>query len=121
MGDRANFGFENHVNGNVVFLYGHWAGEHMLGKLAQAILAAENRWDDAGYATRIAICDLIGEDWNMETGWGLYVDEVVDNEHSVPVVNWPSRTVTLWSRDMTEKKFTMSLASFCEKFGRVLV
>ena len=58
MGDRANFGFKQ-SDGNTIFLYGHWAGHEMLANLASAVSAAEPRWQDESYATRIAISNLI--------------------------------------------------------------
>ena len=68
MGDRANFGFVQ-PNGNTIVLYGHWAGYQMLAQLAEAVAKAKPRWNDTAYATRIAVSNLIGDQWNMETGW----------------------------------------------------
>jgi len=94
MGDRANFGFVQ-PNGNTIVLYGHWAGHQMLGKLADAVIAARPRWSDPAYATRIAISQIIGNDWSDETGYGLHVNEISDNEfsqwtfrHSVRSMPW---------------------------------
>ena len=58
MGDRANFGFVQ-PNGETIVLYGHWAGHQMLGRLADAVIAARPRWNDPAYATRIAVSQLI--------------------------------------------------------------
>jgi len=128
MGDRANFGFVQ-PNGQTVILYGHWAGHQMLGKLADAVIAARPRWNDSSYATRIAISNLIGDQWNMETGWGLYVNEIGDNEHKIAIIDWDQQTFSLheWAdgrdpsnkvRGMNNKAiFTMDLTSFCEKYA----
>lgn len=134
MGDRANFGFVQ-PNGHTIVLYGHWAGHQMLGKLADAVIAARPRWNDSSYATRIAISNLVADQWNMETGWGLYVNEIGDNEHKIAVIDWDQQTFSLheWSdgrdpsnkvRGMNNKAiFTMDLTSFCEKYAleRLLV
>lgn len=134
MGDRANFGFVQ-PNGNTIVLYGHWAGHNMLGKLADAVIKARPRWNDSSYATRIAISNLIGDQWNMETGWGLYVNEIGDNEHKIAIIDWDQQTFSLheWAdgrdplnkvRGMNNKAiFTMDLTSFCEKYAleRLLV
>ena len=134
MGDRANFGFVQ-PNGQTIVLYGHWAGHQMLGKLADAVIAARPRWNDSSYATRIAISNLIGDQWNMETGWGLYVNEIGDNEHKIAIIDWDQQTFSLheWAdgRDPLNKVrginnkaiFTMDLTSFCEKYAleRLLV
>jgi hypothetical protein len=89
MGNRANYGFRS--GDDTIFLYGHWAGEPgMCERLATALSVASPRFGDDGYATRITISQLIGDDWNSETGWGLYVNEIPDNdvENAVLVVDW---------------------------------
>lgn len=98
MGNRANYGFRS--GHNTVFLYGHWAGEPgMSHRLASALREATPRWTDSGYATRIAISQLIGDDWNSETGWGIYVNEICDNENPVFIVDWDMQAVKLCDAD----------------------
>jgi hypothetical protein len=120
MGDRANFGFKQ-SDGNTIFLYGHWAGHEMLANLAAAVSAAEPRWQDESYATRIAISNLIGEEWANETGWGLSVDRILDNEHKIPVINWTAKTFTLYEEDLTTVVFSLSLADFVQKYSRLVM
>lgn len=128
MGDRANFGFVQ-PNGNTIVLYGHWAGHNMLGRLADAVIAARPRWTDSSYATRIVTSQLIADQWNMETGWGLHVNEIGDNEHKIAIIDWDQQIFSLHEqadyRDETNKVrgmkneaiFTMDLSSFCEKYA----
>ena len=128
MGDRANFGFVQ-PNGNTIVLYGHWAGEGMLGQLADAVIKARPRWSDSAYATRIAISQLVGDQWNSETGWGLHVNEISDNEHKIAIVDWEQQTFSLHEEDSffnTDNKvrgmsnepiFVMDLSTFCEKYA----
>jgi len=128
VGDRANFGFVQ-PNGNTIVLYGHWAGAQMLGKLADAVIKARPRWTDPAYATRIAISQIIGDDWNMETGFGLHVNEISDNEHKIAIVDWVQQTFSLHEEDdyintdnkvrgmKNEAIFTMDLSAFCEKYA----
>lgn len=128
MGDRANFGFVQ-PNGNTIVLYGHWAGSQMLGRLADAVITARPRWNDPSYATRIATSQLIGDQWNMETGWGLHVNEISDNEHKIAIIDWEQQTFSLHEEaprnDLDNKVngmknealFTMDLSSFCEKYA----
>jgi hypothetical protein len=128
MGDRANFGFVQ-PNGNTIVLYGHWAGNNMLGRLADAVIAARPRWTDSSYATRIAISQLVADQWNMETGWGLHVNEIGDNEHKIAIIDWDQQMFSLHEqadyRDESNKIrgmkneaiFTMDLSSFCEKYA----
>jgi hypothetical protein len=126
MGDRANFGFRDSKD-NVIFLYGHWAGHDMLHNLASAVLRARPRWTDEGYATRIVTSQLIGADWGQETGWGLYVNTIADNEHKIPVIDWRAGTFSLheeapWDEDTKvrgmadEPLFSMSLEAFVDKY-----
>jgi hypothetical protein len=128
MGDRANFGFVQ-PNGNTIVLYGHWAGHQMLGRLADAVIAARPRWNDTAYATRIAVSQLIKDDWNSETGWGLHVNEIADNEHKIAIVDFNQQTFSLHEEDSfsntsnkvrgmkNEALFTMDLSTFCEKYA----
>jgi hypothetical protein len=128
MGDRANFVFVQ-PSGETIVLYGHWAGSGMLETLAEAVAKAQTRWTDPSYATRIAISQMIGDSWGMETGWGLQVNEISDNEHKIPVVNWLECTFSLHEEDShfnqgnkvrgmkNEAIFTMDLREFVEKYS----
>jgi len=129
MGDRANFGFKQ-SNDETIVLYGHWAGHEMLANLAEAVEAARSRWTDESYATRIVISNLIGDNWHETTGWGLTVNNILDNEHKIPVIDWRSGTFSLheeasWEEHtkvrgmMDEPMFTMTLDSFINKYSRV--
>ena len=130
MGDRCNFGFRQGKDAPVLYLYGHWAGYGMMSQLANALDAAmpRIRMGDSAYSTRIAISHLVGDDWRSETGWGLSIDSLCDNEHSIPIVDFDSGTVSLheapdWGfkgkPDETPIKFTMSIESFIAKFAKV--
>ena len=128
MGDRANFGFVQ-PNGHTVVLYGHWAGYQMLGRLADACIAARPRWNDSAYATRIAVSQLVGDDWRQETGWGLSVNLIHDNEHKIAIVDFEQQTFSLHEdaphNDLDNKVigmnnkpiFTQDLSAFCEKYA----
>ena len=119
MGDRANFGF-NDRKGDSIFLYGHWAGHQMLANLADAVEAARPRWTDESYATRIAISNLIKDEWPSETGWGLSVNQLGDNEHKVPIINWDEQTFTLMEEDLQTEVFSTSLDAFVKKHSSQL-
>ena len=98
MGDRANFVFVQ-PNGETIVLYGHWAGHGMLERLGEAVAAAQSRWADPSYATRIAVSQIIRDEWNTETGFGLYVNEIGDNEHRIAVVDFAQQTFSLHEDD----------------------
>jgi hypothetical protein len=129
MGDRANFGFKQ-SNDETIVLYGHWAGHDMLSNLAEAVETARPRWTDESYATRIVISNLVGDNWHELTGWGLTVNNILDNEHKIPVIDWRTQTFSLheeasWDENtkvrgmMDEPMFTMTLDSFINKYSRV--
>ena len=65
----------------------------------------------------------------METGWGLNVNSIGDNEHKIAVINWQQQTFSLHEQDdhrnrenkvlgmKNESIFTMDLTMFCEKYA----
>lgn len=133
MGDRANFAFR-HSTGDTIVLYGHWAGHNMLENLAKAVEKARGRWSDEGYATRIAISRLVADDWTSETGWGIYTNVIMDNEHKIPLIDWRNNTFSLheeapWSESDSNKVrgmqdepiFTLTLGEFVNKYSKVPV
>lgn len=119
MGDRANFGFRDR-NENIIFLYGHWAGYRMLEQLGNALVQAKPRWNDESYATRICVSQLVNAEWDRETGWGLSVNHILDNEHKIPVVDWAKQTVTLYEEDLQTAVFSMGLQEFSDKYSSQL-
>ena len=72
---------------------------------------------------------MLHDSWNMETGWGLQVNSIGDNEHKIAVINWKERTFSLHAEDdhrnldnkvlgmKNEAIFTMDLSAFCEKYA----
>lgn len=103
MGDRSNIGFKD--GNNIVFVYGHWLGSNnMTTTLKRALQKASNRWSDPSYATRIAISSIIGEDHNKDTGWGITINYLGDNDnYYTPVVDWENLQIKVY--DSTVDKF----------------
>ncbi len=76
---------------------------------------------------------MIADQWNMETGWGLYVNEIGDNEHKIAIVDFNQQTFSLHEEaprnDLDNKVngmsneaiFTMDLSNFVEKYADVVV
>jgi hypothetical protein len=117
MGDRANFGFKMDKD-NTLYLYAHWGGYGMMGTLANALDTARPRWNDPAYATRICVSQIVGEEWDDELGYGLTLNHLADNEHSVPVVDFDKWTVTLYDSSLSTVKFTMGLDAFVKHFTK---
>jgi hypothetical protein len=116
------------ADGSDIVLYQHWGGENMLAHLAAALDAAQGRWNDESYCTRIMISNLVGDKWTNETGYGLNT-KIMDNEHSIPVIDFSDNTVALYEFDfetgysmyvLKDQKFRMPFGEFVKKFSKVL-
>ena len=75
MGARINYVFKQDESGKNVTLYSHWGETEWETDLASALWAARGRWSDSSYGVRIVVSQLIGSQWNSETGFGLYVSD----------------------------------------------
>jgi hypothetical protein len=94
MGDRHVIGIRTSGQ-STMYLYSHWGGEEQEQDLVAALLAAEPRWDDNFYATRILVSQIIGSQWDQETGYGLSVGEFPDPDYGyIYEVDWDARTVS---------------------------
>lgn len=112
MGDRANFGLRQ-IDGNTLFVYGHWAGDNMLAKFAHALDACQARAPhDEAYANRIIISQLVGEDWDGTLGWGVTINYMTDNEHKVPVYDFSTDEVSLYDYTWNPSALTDKIVSF---------
>lgn len=109
MGARTNFVIKTTSNPNEdIVLYSHWGGEESESDFAHAINKAKPRIEmgDASYATRIIISQLIGGDWDSETGFGLYVGEVNHEEqYSYKEIDLVNRTVTIGDHTTSIQSF----------------
>lgn len=84
MGARTNFHFKTEQG--AMTLYSHWGGDTKKQDLARALQAALPRIQgDTGYALRIIISNIIGHEWNQETGFGIYLDDIGGEEEYTPV------------------------------------
>jgi hypothetical protein len=104
MGDRAVIGFKANKDATPVHLYMHWGGSERYLDVQKAVKAAYPRWNDAAYATRIAISQIVGQHWGEETGFGISAgdDEFAAPDYDdVPVIIWDERVVEVinaWDR-----------------------
>ena len=117
MGDRAVIGFKAHAEAVPVFLYSHWSGGSRYSDAQKAIEAARSRWDDSAYATRIAISQIVGDDWAGELGFGISAGHnsfCQPDYDEVILITWGSQTVNLVSAvDSEDVVATLSFESFC--------
>ena len=96
MGDRFTFGVADR-KGDVLYLYSHWGGANWDDDLKNAIYKAGVRSNSPDYANRILISQLIGKNWESESGFGFTINEVLDTEYGyVPVVDFKHNTITFY-------------------------
>ena len=107
MGDRIVFSIKQD-NDLSVNLYSHWQGYDRFNALAKAIKAAEPRWNDYTYCTRIIVSQLIGDQWAEETGFGLWAS----NEHGMYGGDHPDITIDLINKTVEDETGTHSFESF---------
>ena len=97
MGDRGNIFFvddelsESQWGG--VYMYTHWSGSVLPQIVQQALQRGKSRWGDPQYFARIVFCELVGEDIQGTTGFGLGT-RIGDNEHLIVRVNDLEGTVS---------------------------
>ena len=81
---------------------------------------------DPAYGTRIIISQLIGESWKSDTGWGITINTLSDNEHKVPVYDFVTDTVSLYDFDwksnaLTDRIVEFSREDFIRKYAKTKV
>ena len=90
MGARANI-MCHYSDGGKVNFYSHWDGDGLAYKL-KAALKRQERWDDEMYLARIIFCEMVKDEIDGETGYGIspYVGE---EEYKTLHVNFDKQTV----------------------------
>ena len=73
MGDRMQIKVVE--RGESVVLYSHWDGYRGPEILANALERGKARQDDAPYLTRIIFCEMIRDDIDGETGYGIWASD----------------------------------------------
>ena len=91
MGDRINLKLE-YSSGQPIYFYSHWMGDSMPRVLAKALNRGKERWDDDSYLARIIFSELVREDIDGLTGYGIAPYET-DPQNPTIVVNLKAHTV----------------------------
>ena len=103
MGERGQIKIGN------IFLYTHWEG-YAIKKMLQNALAKKWRWDDEEYLRRIIFCEMVKNDIEQETGYGIG-----DALHTD--LNYPLLEVDVKNQEIIEDKKKWSFEKFIkEKF-----
>lgn len=91
MGARTNFQLKDEQGS--IWLYSHWGGDSKMPDLANALDKARPRWDDSSYGIRIVVSQLIGNQWDSETGYGLSSYESGEESYEPVCVDFTNKTV----------------------------
>jgi len=91
MGDRGNIVI-NYSNGSEIYFYSHWSGYDLFNTLQNALSRGRDRWNDEPYLARIIFCEMVKEDLNDNTGFGISPD-MCDNEYPILVVSPADQSV----------------------------
>lgn len=105
MGDRAVVGFRDNPETPTIFIYQHWVNGDQNDVLAGALNASRSRWGDNSYATRICLSQIIGENWNGELGYGIYVGGTSHGADYgyILIVDWSRMVVMVCRNDNSDE------------------
>ncbi len=114
MGDRANIVLRQ--QDQHIYLYTHWDGEELPETLRQGLIRGQSRWDDETYLGRVLFDEMVKDDKDGVTGFGIGVYPS-DNEHPYLVVDATGGTVSVHS-DMPGTGLATRSFSFAEYCGK---
>lgn len=97
MGERGNIVIVQHGYGvddetKFLYLYSHWRGHELLGVVRSALRRGQDRWDDEPYLARIIFSELIRDDIDGDTGYGISA-YLTDYSHPSVVVDCEQKKV----------------------------
>lgn len=92
MGDRGNIAIREGRGNGDVWLYTHWGGRDLKKTAKAALRRGMMRWNDPAYLARIVFCEMIGDDADPETGFGIST-RMGDNEHPILVIDTMKQSV----------------------------
>lgn len=110
MGDRGNIVFKQ-KDGQKIFFYTHWQGSDIEDILRNAMIRGKERWDDEPYLARIIFSELIKNDVEGLTGYGLST-QICDNEHDLLVVDMKKKHVRVRTEGRKTKKIWKTFEDF---------
>ena len=82
-----------------IHLYSHWGGNEKMRATAEALLRSESRGDDRTYFARIFTSWIINDNWDSESGHGLWaggINEQYFEESYEPVTIYPIANTIEW-------------------------
>jgi len=82
MGNRAQV----RIVDTGVYLYTHWDGKRIK-EIVKSAMQRKERWDDPGYLARIIFSEMIKNDVEGNTGYGIGTEEHFDLDYGVIIIN----------------------------------
>ena len=112
MGARTTWEIRTYSDSPSIYLYSHWGGDSKWSDTAAALAAAEPRWGDPSYGARIFISQIVGREWDQETGFGIVAGPAGDcpfeESYFSMVIDFSSRQVITGQRIFTFEDFLKS-------------
>ncbi len=110
MGARTTWAIKTEKNTDaVVWLYSHWGGDSKFEDTQKALSLAEPRWEDSTYGARIFISQIIGDQWDRETGFGITTGTLrhipFEESYDVVVVDFTTSTITYGTNEFSFAEF----------------
>ncbi len=109
MGSRTEWIIKEGEGRSAVHLYSHWGGDSKFADTQRALAKAEPRWSDTSYGVRIFISQIIGDQWDSETGFGIAVgndsDNLFEESYFHAVIDFTKQIVVFGSHEWTFAEF----------------
>lgn len=93
-----------------IYFYSHWGGE-LQKTLAQALKRGKGRWDDNSYLARIIFSEMIKDNIDGDTGYGISPYQT-DNEYPLLFVDMVNNTIK-----EENKRGTLTYQEFVDKYA----
>lgn len=84
-------------NGKKVYFYSHWTGETLDLTLRDALEKGRERWSDESYLARIIFSEMIKDEVNKNTGYGISPYETS--------ANYPTIKIDLKEQTVNDKNY----------------
>jgi hypothetical protein len=103
------------VDANPLYLYSHWHGQELDQVVATALNRGRSRRNDSAYLTRIIVSDLLREDLDGTTGFGIsQIPQDHDDSNHMIFINF--RTHGL---EIRRNNQTYTLEEFVAEFSDI--
>lgn len=106
MGDRGVVGIKQNIRKKddyIIYLYTHWGGSELPETLRRA-LAKKWRWDDNSYLARIILCEMVKDEEDGETGYGISGWPMFP-DHTPLIVDCETQTVSMGNRSWSFEEY----------------